>query len=309
MVVVNRGAGGGRAGRAWERMAQGEPRLVGTRIIARDGPDAALADLGDALDAGRVRRVVAVGGDGTLSRVADLLLTRTRPCSPSGDPAGAGGGAGPVSLGIVPCGTGSDLARALGIPRDPPAALQRALTAPTRPIDALEIRSACGRRRFAVNVVSAGVSGRVDEAVAALPFRGPATYLRATLGALARYRPAPCRIRVDGELWHAGDLLLLAVANGPTFGCGMRIAPGARLDDGLADVVLVPRLPLNRVPTHIPRLYLGRHLSSPYVHWRRGRRIEIEPTDGATPLDVDGDPWPAAAATIEVHPAALHVVA
>ena len=293
-MVVNRGAGGGRAGRAWERMAEAEPRLVGARVIAREAPDAALEDLRRALDSDGVQRVVVVGGDGTLSRVADLLLDRAL---------------APIQLGIVPCGTGSDLARALGVPRDPPIALRRALTGAARPIDALEIRTGGGRRRFAVNVVSAGVSGRVDEAVAALPAPGPTTYLRAALVALARYRPSPCRVRVDGETWHEGDLVLLAVANGPSFGRGMRIAPEARLDDGLADVVLVPRLPLTRVPDHIPRLYLGRHLSSPYVRWRRARRIELEPADGAPPLDVDGDPWPAEAATVTVHPAALRVVA
>ena len=306
LVVVNRGAGGGRGGATWDRISAGLPALAGARVISRPGVEAALAELGAALDAGGasgVDRVVAVGGDGTLSRVADLLLSRS------------GGGAVEVPLGIVPAGTGSDLAKALGLPQDPRGALERSLARPgdpaaARTVDALEIAAAGGARRFAVNVVSAGVSGEVDEAVAALPRRGQATYLAATLRALARYRSARCRIAVDGEPWYEGDLLLLAVANGPTFGRGMRIAPHAEVDDGEADVVLVPRLPGWQVPIQLPKLYRGTHLASRYVRWRRGRTVDLEPLDERMPpLDVDGDPWPASAVRITVRPGALRVLA
>jgi len=303
LVVVNRGAAGGRGGGTWDRISAGLPALAGARVISRPGVEAALAELGAALDAGGVDRVVAVGGDGTLSRVADLLLSRS------------GGGAVEVPLGIVPAGTGSDLAKALGVPRDPRAALERALARPGdlaagRPVDALEIAAAGGARRFAVNVVSAGVSGEVDEAVAALPRPGKATYLAATLRALARYRSARCRVAVDGESWYQGELLLLAVANGPTFGRGMRIAPHAEVDDGEADVVLVPRLPAWQVPVQMPKLYRGTHLGSRFVRWRRGRTIDFEPLDERMPpLDVDGDPWPVGPVRITVRPGALRVIA
>jgi diacylglycerol kinase (ATP) len=306
LVVVNRGAGGGRGGTIWNRISVALPALAGARVVMRPDVEAALAELRAALDAGGVERVVAVGGDGTLSRVADLLLSR------------AGGAPVPIPLGVVPAGTGSDLAKALGLPKDPRAALERALcrlgeagtlAAATRAVDALEIQAAGGRRRFAVNVVSAGVSGQVDEAVADLARRGRATYFTATLRALARYRPPRCRVAVDGEPWHEGELLLLAVANGPTFGRGMRIAPGAELDDGLADVVLVPRLPGWQVPIQMPKLYRGTHLASRYVRWRRGGTVLLEPLDERMPpLDVDGDPWPAEAVTVVVRRRVLRIV-
>jgi diacylglycerol kinase (ATP) len=302
LVVVNRGAGGGLGGATWDRISAGLPALAGARVVARPDAEAALAELGEALAAGGVDRVVAVGGDGTLSRVADLLLARS------------GGGPVAVSLGIVPAGTGSDLAKALGLPQDPRAALERALAGGgderTRTVDALAIETAGGARRHAVNVVSAGVSGQVDEAVAALPKRGQVTYLAATLRALARYRPARCRVTVDGEPWHEGEILLLAIANGPTFGRGMRIAPQAALDDGLADVVLVPRLPGWQVPIQLPKLYRGTHLGSRYVRWRRGATVDFEPLGAGMPaLDVDGDPWPVAAVRVTVLPAVLRVLA
>jgi diacylglycerol kinase (ATP) len=303
LVVVNRGAGGGLGGATWDRISAGLPALAGARVVARPDAEAALAELGAALDAGGVDRVVAVGGDGTLSRVADLLLARSA------------GGPVAVSLGIVPAGTGCDLAKALGLPKDPRAALERSLAGRggvegTRAVDALAIETAGGARRHAVNVVSAGVSGQVDEAVAALTKRGRVTYLAATLRALAAYRPARCRVTVDGEPWHEGEILLLAIANGPTFGRGMRIAPQAALDDGLADVVLVPRLPGWQVPIQLPKLYRGTHLGSRYVRWRRGAAIDFEPLgEGMPPLDVDGDPWPVAAVRVTVLPAVLRVLA
>lgn len=305
VVIVNRGAGGGRGRKVWERMAEAEPLLEGARIVARADADEALAELDGMLagaeGADEVARVLVVGGDGTLSRVADHLLTR------------AGGRPVEVPLGLVPAGTGSDLAAALGLPKDPVEALRHALDpargAQPRPIDALEMTGPGGRRRFGVNVVSAGVSGQVDEAIAALPKRGAATYLKATLGALARYRPFPCRVAVDGEPWHEGDLLLLAVANGPTFGRGMKIAPEAELDDGLADLVLVPRLPAWQVPIQLPKLYLGKHLESRYVHFRRGRTIDFEPLAHMPPFDVDGDTWPGGPVRIAVRPGALRILA
>lgn len=307
VVMVNRSAGGGRGRKVWERLAQADGGLEGVRIVARSGPGEALAELDGLLGgagpggSGGVKRLLVVGGDGTLSLVADHLLKR------------AGGGPVTTVLGLVPAGTGSDLAAALGIPRDPGEALRHALDpergARPRPLDALEMTAADGRRRFGINVVSAGVSGQVDEAIAALPKRGATTYLKATLGALARYRPFPCRIAVDGEPWHEGPLLLLAVANGPTFGRGMRIAPEARVDDGLADLVLVPRLPAWQVPIQLPKLYLGKHLGSRYVVFRRGRTLDFEPLSEMPPYDVDGDAWPGGAVRLQVRPKVLRILA
>lgn len=295
-VLVNPTAGGGRAEEVWDALRRAEPRLDGARVLAAADADAALAELDGLLRAeegGALDRLLVVGGDGTLSRVADFLLKRQAP---------------PPPLGLVPAGTGSDFARALGLPREPEAALARVLAAVPRPVDALELRAADGRWRFVVNIASAGISGQVDEAVNALVHRGRTAYLGATLGALLRYRPAPCRVALDGETWHEGEVLLVAVANGTTFGRGMRIAPGAKLDDGLADVVLVPRLPGWQVPIQLPRLYLGTHLGSRRVEHRRAERVTIEPLAPMPPFDLDGDPWPASRVEIAVVPRALELL-
>ena len=156
-------------------------------------------------------------------------------------------------------------------------------------------------------MLSAGVSGEVVRRIDALTARGRTAYLAESLKALARYRPAACRVEADGEPWHDGPLLLFAVANGTAFGRGMRIAPRAKLDDGLADLVLAERVPGWELPLLLPRLYAGRHLSSRHVRFRRARTVRIEPAEDFPDFDLDGDPWPAGPVTVTVHPGALRV--
>ncbi len=320
-VLVNPRAGGGRARSLWERMRKEVPRLArldrldGVARLDRHGGSALSGSLSRsggqlaqggvileerpqdaedllvaALEAG-LDRLVVVGGDGSFSLAADVIAI-----------AGAGRR---VTLGLVPAGTGSDLARSLGLPKDPAACLARALDGPPRPLDALELAFDDGRRRFAVNVLSAGVSGHVVRRIDALERRGRSAYLAESLKALTRYEPASCRIEADGEPFHEGPLLLVAIANGTCFGRGMRIAPRAALDDGLADLVLAARVPGWELPLLLPRLYAGRHLGSRHVRFRRAKTIRIEPVAEFPDFDLDGDPWQAGPVTITVHPGAL----
>ncbi len=289
LVLVNPAAGGARAGRFWERV-----RPLASAIAAHDV--AVAADAGEsrgavraALDRG-CRRVVAVGGDGTAHLVANVLLE-----------VGA-----PATLGIVPAGTGSDLARALRIPREPEAALRRALTGEPVAVDAGRCEGERGSFWF-VNIASAGIGGLVDEAVNALPRRGRTAFLRATLSALRRYDCVPARVEADGEPFHEGPLFLLAVANGTTFGKGMRIAPTARPDDGAFDVVLVGSVAGLELLRRLPQVYLGRHLGARPVRHRRARRVRLEPLAPLPPFDVDGETYASGAATFTVLPGALQV--
>lgn len=326
VVLVNPRAGGGRALRVWSELrpridAPGEIGLRtglrldsepdgpepsespaasstapgvpdGVRVIEESAPEAAEEALVEALGTG-ADRIVVIGGDGTFSLAADVVAV-----------AGAGER---VVLGLVPAGTGSDLARSLGLPKRPAACLSRALHGTPRTVDALELVADDGRRRFVINVLSAGVSGSVVERINALDNRTTSAYLTEALKALRGYTPAVCRIEADGELFHEGPLLLVAVANGTSFGGGMRIAPRAELDDGLADLVLAPRVPGWQIPFLLPRLYVGKHLSSRLVRFRRATRVRIEPAEGFPLFDLDGDPWEAGAVTVTVRPGAIRV--
>ena len=263
VFLVNPAAGSGRGAAVWRALLDSHPELRGARVVRESDPAAARAAVVAALAAGTGRALVAVGGDGTVHHAANALL--------------AAGLGGHVPLAIVPAGTGSDLARSLGIPMGAGGALELALAGGPRPLDAIEVRAGAAEPRWVVNSASAGLSGVVVEAVAALSRRHAASYVLATVRALVRYRPLPCRVEVDGEPFYEGPAFLWAATNGPTFGKGMRVAPRARLDDGLADVVVVGDVPRWLLPLRLPQVLLGRHLGRPRIHHRQGRRVRWEP--------------------------------
>lgn len=299
LVIVNPASRGGRTGRRFARL---EPRLrdvLGTVEVERTrAPRDAVRIAREAVRAG-VERLVVAGGDGTTSEVVAGVLE-----------AGLGGS---VRLGVLPLGTGGDFARTLGVPRGLDQALGHLASGGTRRIDAgrLDYRALDGARRltYFVNVASFGVSGLVDQLVSRTPrFLGGSTaFLLASLAALARHRPAPVCVRVDGEVVYDGPLVLAAAANGASFGGGMRIAPDARIDDGLFDVVVVGDLSRARLLANLPSLYRGRHLSHPGVHFRRGKTVEVETGSPDVFLDVDGEPLGTLPARFELLPGALTV--
>jgi diacylglycerol kinase family enzyme len=128
---------------------------------------------------------------------------------------------------------------------------------------------------------------------------------------MIRYQSSPVSICVDDELVFEGRLVLAAVANGQYFGGGMRVAPGARLDDGLLDLVAVPEFSEHRIlgalslAMKMPQLYRGTHLHIPQVQHARGRVIEISGLGGRVPVGVDGESRGTLPARIEVLPGAL----
>jgi diacylglycerol kinase (ATP) len=294
VFFVNPRAGSGKGAEAWEGLRRALGLAERAVVILADDARAAGRQLDEAL-ARRdpaPRRVIAVGGDGTAHLAANRLVAGPRRAE--------------VALGFVAAGTGSDLARNLGLPREPRAALDHALASEPTPLDL--VRVTCGEeRRVVLNVASAGISGRVAERVNALTRRGGLSYLSTTLGALRSYRPFAARLVVDGETWYQGGVYLLAVANGSSFGKGMRVAPAAVPDDGLADVVLVRPIRGALVPFKLPRLYTGGALAIREVIWKRARRVRLEPAAGADIgcLEIDGETIPGGAADFELLPGAL----
>ncbi|MEM9293068.1 MAG: diacylglycerol kinase family protein [Acidobacteriota bacterium] len=287
LFYLNRRAGSGRAAEVWRRLVAARPELASARCIDAHDPQAGAAALESHLSsaeppAGAGRRVIAIGGDGTLHWVIQRLLAQ----SPGSRPA----------VGIVPAGTGSDFARHLGLPKGPEAALHRALSAAPRPIDVIAAETlgedgAVTGCRYVFNVASLGLSGMVAERVNAMGDRGAFPFVRATVHGILRYRSRRCRIRIDGEDSYEGGLFLLAVANAPYFGKAMHIAPGAQIDDGLLDVVLIE--PLSRAESllRLPQIFFGAHVSSKKVRCLRARTVEVEPLEAMPSLELDGELW------------------
>ena len=292
VVVLNPNAGGGRAETIWKGLLHAVPELEAATVIQSTHFTAARQRLTHAFVQGEdVRRVVVVGGDGTVQTAVECILrSDTRPL-----------------LGIVPAGTGCDLARSLNLPQRPVDALRLALGTQYRRVDAMAVDT--GReKRICVNIASAGLSGVVARANAN---RGSSRYLTAALSSLTSYRAPLCRLETDEECLLSGPLLLVAVANGRFFGKGLPIAPEASLDDGLLDVVVVPRLPLPKVAVLILRLLAAKHLSHPLVTWRRARRVHLSPLAATESLacEIDGEALEGESLTLEVLPRCLSILA
>jgi len=290
IVVVNPRASSGRAQAVWQSLGiAGEEALV----IESDSPEQARRKMAAAVLERDVDTVVAVGGDGTVQSAANFLLDH--------------GLADRVPLGIVPAGTGSDLARTLGIPADPRKAWERIGFREIRTIDAFRLETASDAR-WVVNIASFGLSGIVGERVNATAERSEWTYLRETIKAIRRSEAVGCRIHTDGQQWFEGEVLLVAVANGRQFGRGMQIAPEARTNDGLLDVIVVERMPRWKQLLRLPRVLRGTHLGLREVYSRRAQRVEIEPLGISPPYELDGELLPSGPASFDLRPDALRVI-
>ena len=274
LVIINPAAGDGRARRsvAWMRerlAARPEARLEVTR---RAGDAEALA--ADAVQHGH-DRVIAVGGDGTVQEVVNGLLS----------------GSEPASMGIVPLGSGNDLARSLALPAELATAWTTAIGHVTRRIDVARARNGAGDLRW---FASAGGIGFDAQVAAAMADRsgwqaGRAGYLLTTLTELRRFENRHIRLTIDGQT-ETGDMLFVAIANGAYYGGGMRIAPGAHVDDGLVDVCVVGDISRLTVLRQLPNLYRGTHVNHPAVSMRSGSIIEAD-SDDATRIHLDGEPF------------------
>jgi YegS/Rv2252/BmrU family lipid kinase len=299
LVIVNPRSRGGATARRWPGVeAKLRAALGALEVEATRGPRDAERIAREGVRAG-VELLVVAGGDGTLSETAAGLL-------------GAGLG-GHAEIAPLPLGTGGDFVRGLGLSADVDDAIARIATGTTRRIDAGRIAFHDRRGRPAtthfVNIASAGISGLVTELVNEAPklLGGRASFLIGTLRAIARWRAAPVRLRIDGETAHEGPLDLVAVANGSYFGGGMCVAPEARADDGAFEVVWIRGSSRGQLVRKLPLLYEGRHLALPEVSVRRGSRVEAEPlaSDTEVCMEVDGEPIGRLPARFELLPGAL----
>jgi diacylglycerol kinase family enzyme len=253
----------------------------------RTGADVAVAATGDAAELDEVvatrggRRLVVLGGDGSVHAVVRAL-----------DRAGALCAAEPV--GIIACGTGNDLARALGLPLDPARGATAVLGGRPRSLDLVRD----DRGGLVVNAVHAGVGAQAAAEAHRFKSRlGAAAYPVGAAVAGVTSNGWQLRVEVDGGVashpsgeWAAdgsSSVLMLGVCNGPTIGGGTPLAPDAQPDDGLVDVVVCTATgPVARA-AFAAALVNGRHVDRPDVLVTRGRTVTV--SGGPVELDADGE--------------------
>jgi YegS/Rv2252/BmrU family lipid kinase len=237
----------------------------------------------------RGRVVLAVGGDGIAGGIGGALS-----------------GTGTV-LGLIPAGRGNDFARALGLPTDPAALARVLLHHAPRPVDTVEIESAVHHRTVVLGSVYAGVDALANRhANHTALLRGAASYYAGGLRAVATWRPARYRVTVDGEE-HAHHGYTVVAANSPYYGSGRLIAPDARVDDGLLEVVMISHAPRRLFFALMRELRTGAHVNRLQVRVLRGREIRIE-ADRPVPYGADGEVEATLPVTARVLPGALDVL-
>lgn len=291
LIANPRSAGGATAGRLDGIVATARATLGDVRLLVTERPGHATELARRAVDDG-ADRIVAIGGDGTASEVVGGLFDGRVPRNPS------------VAFGLIGAGTGGDLARTLKVPRDPALAFQAFARAVPRPIDAMHLslrphgpHPDARVERIAINVVGFGLNGVVVERAnrSSKRFGGRATFLAATLGALRSYDPVPVRIEYrepsseEHRSW-SGRLSAAFVANAEYCGGGMWVGRGSAIDDGAADLTVIPKLPLSRMITGGPRLFTGT-----IDHVKEVSRVRIRhlvafaETDTPVAIDADGE--------------------
>jgi diacylglycerol kinase (ATP) len=233
------------------------------------------------------RRVVLVGGDGSLHSAANAPLPRL------------------PELALVPAGRANNVARALGIPTDRVGAIAVAAHAPARRLDALLVRTP-ERRLYALEAVSAGFHAAAREGYTSENSSDLRQGLRALARAVRRYAPYRVRSVVDGAELASGAAAQLFLANLPYFGFGFEVDPVADPRDGRLEAILIEARGRGALLRRLVAAYRGRHIGRPGVRLTAGRRAELsEPL----PLVADATPLGTTTATVTVERARLRVAA
>jgi diacylglycerol kinase (ATP) len=255
MVFVNSVAGGGRA-RAYLRQIQKlfESFQIQAQFVTTSSAAELECSAQNAISLGR-RALFAMGGDGTFQALANAAFGTA------------------ALLGVIPLGGGNDFAAALGLPGNPVKAAEALLRGHPRFVDLARVRTAEGRTRLYAGGGGIGLDAEAVQYANGV-FRhlpGRFRYVASALRALAGYAPIDVRLEFPGSAFSAMEAkaLLASVLNTPTYGAGVRLAPGADIGDGLLEVVLLENLDLFEVMAMLPRLIgSGELRTSRLKRWR-----------------------------------------
>jgi diacylglycerol kinase (ATP) len=279
-----------------------------------------------ALPHGSCDAVVVAGGDGTLHEAINGLMAAIATKPP---------------FGLIPAGTGNSLATDLDC-LDPRQAARAIVEGKARPLDVMKVRlgpassdhAGAGANRipersrtlYAFNIVGWGLAAEAGARAHWLrrrvPWLGSSRYAVANVLELLRRRVWPARLRLlsgdDTEEVLEGSLVMVLACNTQHTGARMRIAPRARLDDGLLDLIIVPKLSRTRLLALMNRIPSGRHLEAPELRYRQVSKFELLTESAGGPpgleswrLNVDGEILHESRATVlnvSVCPGALNVL-
>jgi len=295
VFLVNPASANGSTGKRWPEISRraSAAGLDGEALVStRPGE---IAELAERAVADGARTLVVVGGDGTVFEAVNGLMR-------------AGGGA---ELAVLARGTGKDFVQSQGIPTDLDRALETARTGSVRTVDL-----GCARypapdgapvESWFANFGGAGISGaiarRANETSKALG--GRVSFVWATVAVFSRWKSEEVRVTAGEEIREGRFFEILAMLGEYTAG-GMRMAPGASVDDGLFDVVLIGDVTKADFARTFPKVYRGKHLSHPKIELVRAASVTVE-AERRLPVALDGEQPGTTPVTFEVVPRALRL--
>ena len=285
VLLVNPSAGGGRALELLPGIeAALRARQLEHRLVRTEGLEHGCREAQAAASEGEIP--VVVSGDGLIGQIGGAL---------------AGSGA---TMGLIPGGRGNDLARVLGVPREPEAAVALLAAGASREIDVGVVNG----RRF-LGIAGCGFDSEANRIANETRWvRGRLVYAYAALRAVVGWKQATFRLTLDGERSEFRGYGL-AVANSRAYGGGMFAAPDAELDDGLLDVVTLSETSKLRFVTGpLRKVFDGSHVGLPEIDVRRAAEVRID-ADRPFAVYADGDPLADLPATVTLLPRALRVIA
>ena len=224
--------------------------------------------------------IVTVGGDGSLFEVINGLLEHTDSI--------------PVPLGLVPVGTGNSFIRDLGI-TSPDEAVERIVAGVTRSVDLGRFTCEVGSFWF-VNLLGAGFVSNVAYRAKRMKGLGSWSYILGVIGEVIGLKSTAIDLEIDGTKIRR-DAIFVEICNSRFTGGTMMMAPSARIDDGMLDIIVAGRMPRRMVLKLLPAIFSGSHVESPAVEVFTGRSVQLRAaaplaltpdgeTFGATPIDV-----------------------
>jgi len=211
--------------------------------------------------------IIAVGGDGTVVEVINAIVGNK------------------INFGLIPAGTGNDLARSLNLSQDLKAALDCIIRGKIEQIDLGEVNGS-----IFVNSAGVGIDGDIiyDTAKIKKYIQGSIAYLLSTLKSIVTYKPFDVTLIIDGQKIER-EAFLIAIGNGQYFGGGMKITPGANLKSGVLEVCLVRKLSKSKFLRIFPSVYKGTHTNVPEVEIFECKEIQINTQGRKLHVSADGN--------------------
>jgi diacylglycerol kinase (ATP) len=294
VVFVNPLAGEGRAGKYLSDVREVfQSRKIPAEFLLTDSPHDLESRARGAIADGR-RMLFAMGGDGTLQLLVNVVYGSD------------------VLLGLLPTGGGNDFAAALGLPHDPVAAVRTVLSGTPRLVDVMRARTGDGQTRLYIGGGGVGLDVEAARHAAGayhhLP--GRLRYVASGLRALREFKPPRIRAEFPGSGLPPIEeaVLFAAVFNTPSYGSGVRLAPGARIDDGSLDVALVEDLNALQIMALLPGVMLRGTLPESYIKHARASRVVLS-SDPPCLFHGDGEIFGPTPVEIEVVPRAIRILA